>query len=253
MMVAGATDTGLVRGHNEDAFLIDKRCGLFAVADGVGGHGGGTEASELAVQRLPALYEAWMSDKGARELSVPELQAALDTSIETVNSEIYAAGESMAADGRMGTTLTGGLFLDSGNALIFNVGDSRCYRFRDNTLSCITTDQSWYQRWLSDGKNGPAPPKNVILQGVGLDIVVVPDWITTDCRRNDLWLMCSDGLTDLVTDNRIEERLHLLTADPAIKLSAESLQTLCDDLITIANNAGGDDNITVIALSPILS
>ena len=161
-----------------------------------------------------------------------------------VNEQVFQAGADMKPEGRMGTTLTGGLFLDNGQALIFNVGDSRTYVYRNDKLTQMTVDQSWYQSWLDNGCVGVAPPKNVILQGVGLDEHVVTDWVVCDCQTNDLWLMCSDGLSDLVGDTEIQNRIkHHLT-------SGETLNTLCAELITAANEAGGEDNITVLALRP---
>lgn len=263
VVVAAATDAGRVRPHNEDAYLIDDELGLFAVADGVGGHGGGSEASLLCVTELPqilrtALVENPKSDNqtdnqtddqtnhspehNAQQTQI--LQAHLNESIAAVNEQVFQAGADMEAEGRMGTTLTGGLFLDNGYALIFNVGDSRTYVYRNNELSQVTTDQSWYQSWLDNGCVGAAPPKNVILQGIGLDDQVVADWVVTDYQANDLWLMCSDGLSDLVGDTELANRIkhHLLSGEP--------LKTLCADLISAANEAGGEDNITVLALQP---
>ncbi len=240
--VAAASDTGKVRSNNEDAYLIDEELGLFAVADGVGGHLGGSEASTITVTELPNILRTAFIAYHKKELTDPKIQSLLDESIEAVNSEVYRAGGAKGNTSRMGTTLTGALFLDSGNALIFNVGDSRTYCYRDKTLNQITTDQSWYQSWLDTGQIGSAPPKNVILQGIGLDEQVVPDWVVSGCQANDLWLMCSDGLTDLVSDDAITSMLedHLDKSQP--------LSELCATLINAANDAGGEDNITVLAL-----
>jgi len=254
VIVAAASHTGRVRAHNEDAYLIDTELGLYAVADGVGGHGGGSDASALTVSDLPQRLRKSIERHTTRDLTDPELQTLLDESIEAVNARVYEAGAAMEAVGRMGTTLTGGLFLNSGNALIFNVGDSRTYCYRDETLSCITTDQSWYQSWLDAGSIGPAPPRNVILQGIGLDEKVVADWSVASCQANDLWIMCSDGLSDLLTDADILSivKKQLAKSTPT-KIDRSVLSLLCEALVDAANEAGGDDNITVIALSPIPS
>jgi len=249
--VAAATDTGRVRAHNEDAYLIDDALGLFAVADGVGGHGGGSEASLLCVTELPQLLRTELSNKTEASTDATDahqktlkLQSQLNASLSAVNEQVFQAGAEMEAEGRMGTTLTGGLFLNNGSALIFNVGDSRTYVYRNNELSQVTIDQSWYQSWLDNGSIGVAPPKNVILQGIGLEDDVAADWVLTECKANDLWLMCSDGLSDLVGDTEISNRIkHHLT-------SGEPLITLCTDLVAAANEAGGEDNITVLALQP---
>lgn len=240
--VAAATDTGKVRSNNEDAFLIDEALGLFAVADGVGGHRGGSEASTMTVSELPKLLRTAYNERSGKDLTDPEIQSLLDESIDAINHEVYKAGGNDRNSSRMGTTLTGALFLESGNALIFNVGDSRTYCYRDKTLKQITTDQSWYQSWLDTGQVGSAPPKNVILQGIGLDEAVVPDWVVSGCQANDLWLMCSDGLTDLVNDDAITEMVETFLE------SSQTLNELCKTLIKAANDAGGDDNITVLAL-----
>lgn len=242
--VAAATDTGQVRPQNEDAYLINHALGLFAVADGVGGHGGGSEASLICVNELPQVLRSALLNVNAEILSNSEIQNHLNDSIVAVNKRVFQAGAHMEVEGHMGTTLTGGLFLDSGIALIFNVGDSRTYVYRENRLSQITTDQSWYQSWLDSGRMGSEPPKNVILQGIGLDDDVVADWTVTACQANDLWLMCTDGLSDLLSDTEISNRIkHHIAVD-------EPLETLCAELISAANEAGGEDNITVLALQP---
>lgn len=242
--IAAGSDVGRVRRHNEDAYLVEHDLGLFAVADGVGGHGGGAEASLLTVTELPKLLRTKLEMDANKEMSDPEIQALLDGSLDVVNAQVYAAGAAMISNARMGTTLTGGIFLDSGNAMIFNVGDSRTYRYRNEELECVTKDQSWYQSWLDAGRIGPAPPRNVILQGIGLDESVVPDWVVTDCQVNDLWLMCSDGLSDKLSDAALTEifKQH--------QIEKRSLDTLCDTFIAAANDAGGDDNITVLLLQP---
>lgn len=276
--VAADTDTGLRREHNEDTYLIDKELGLFAVADGVGGHVGGVEASGLVASQLPHYFKTAILnnpdkalESGANELqSGAQAQAQSNTNGHTstilnetlidtdfqrrlyraivqVNTHIYDAGADKADDGRMGATLTGALFLSSGTALIFNVGDSRTYCYRDDKLACVTKDQSWYQTWLDNGSVGSPPPKSVILQGVGLEESVVPDWGMKQWQANDLWLMCSDGLTDRVSDDAIAGMIktHLETNS--------TLVALCGDLVAAANAAGGEDNITVLALRPTLT
>lgn len=295
--VAADTDSGLVRQHNEDAFLINTELGLFAVADGVGGHVGGVEASRLVVSELPVFFKESLSrstagagasasagvavdapvdadanadvftGEGAGELAGAstvqiatssannstvlnetfadtDLQRRLYGAIRKVNTCVFEAGADKVDDGRMGATLTGALFLSSGTTLIFNVGDSRTYCYRNKELVCVTKDQSWYQSWLDNGSVGAPPPKSVILQGVGLDETVVPDWTMKPWQANDLWLMCSDGLSDRVSCEDITRMIetHLETDS--------SLVALCGELITAANQAGGEDNITVLALRP---
>ncbi len=244
---AAATDVGRVRIHNEDAYLVDHELGLFAVADGVGGHGGGSEASQLTVTELPKLFTTALSQNVEQSTTEDVLKSLMDESIHAVNGQVFDAGTGREKDGRMGTTLTGGLFLDNGTALIFNVGDSRTYVFRDKTLTQVTVDQSWYQSWLDDGGVGIAPPKNVILQGIGLDKQVYTDWVTSPYQSNDVWLMCSDGLTDLLSDEDISRALEQHAN------SDQSLDALCEQLVSAANDAGGADNITVLVIQPILS
>jgi len=264
--VAADTDTGLVRDANEDAFLIASELGLFAVADGVGGHVGGVEASRLVVSGLPEFLKKEISthtngDLGNDDtvvtnssshsstllnetLNDTDIQRRLYRAIRKVNTEVFVAGGEKASESRMGATLTGALFLSSGTTLVFNVGDSRTYCYRDKELSCITKDQSWYQSWLDNGSLGTPPPKSVILQGVGLDETVTPDWSVKPWQANDLWLMCSDGLTDRVSDENITRMIE------AHLEKNTSLVALCGELITAANQAGGEDNITVLALRP---
>jgi len=263
--VAADTDTGQTRQHNEDAFLIASELGLFAVADGVGGHEGGVEASRLVVTELPEFFKAQITSKDSDEhtddaaltnastnnstilnesLTDTDFQRRLYRAIREVNTCVFKAGGQRATETRMGATLTGALFLSSGSTLIFNVGDSRTYCYRDKTLSCITKDQSWYQSWLDNGSVGAPPPKSIILQGVGLDETVVPDWSVKPWQANDLWLMCSDGLSDRVDEDEISRMIEAHFENDT------SLVTLCGELIAAANAAGGEDNITVLALRP---
>jgi len=212
---------------------------------------GGADASFLAVEHLPRLFLETIASYDGTEFSELVYHGLLDIAIDALNHLVYNAGDSENDKPRMGTTLTGGLFLATGSVLIFNVGDSRTYRYREQKLERVTTDQSWYQAWLNNGSKGPPPPRNIILQGIGLDDSVTPDWIMDSCQPGDVWLCCSDGLTDLVDDKQIHNLLKRCTEQSTSRaITREVLQGVCKTLVDTANSAGGDDNVTVLALSP---
>jgi protein phosphatase len=251
----GLSDTGDVRRHNEDGFLIDRALGLAAVADGMGGHLSGEVASAGALETLHACLSAQpglLADAVAaagQPASDPDATAinqrwrhtaALAQAVERANAVLYEENRVRGhADGSgMGSTLTGFLLLPDSSALVaFHVGDSRLYRYRDGVLELLTRDQTAYQLALESGAPGALPPQNLLLQAVGPAALVTPDIAPHDLRAGDVLMLCSDGLHGWVPHAEMEQ----LLAQPQAPLAA-----LCAELIALAKRHSSRDNITAL-------
>ena len=264
--VCGKTDCGQCRAHNEDTILINGDGGIVLLADGMGGHQYGDRASAEATQLINQLLERYLPPAPNKPVQTgfwqkiigllnragssdpyqaleTDGQIIADSLIET-NQTIYRYNQdAQMADGNgMGTTLVGCKFSDtSANMHVFHLGDSRLYRWRNQTLTQLTKDHSAYQNWLDNGRIGEAPGSNVIYQGIGPKPEVKPDIQIIAIEANDSFLLCSDGLTDLVEDD--------LIADILKNLCRENIEEKTQELIDIANQNGGTDNISVILIS----
>ncbi|NYE60075.1 protein phosphatase [Duganella sp. 1224] len=252
--IHGLSDTGDVRRHNEDDFLIDPALGLAAVADGMGGHQAGEVASAGALSALHAsLREARLCDAHpARATGVdaddPDATAvnprwrhttALLQAIQHANAKLYAENRARGhADGAgMGCTLTGFLELPGMDALLlFHVGDSRLYRYRDGELAQLTRDQTAYQLALESGAPGGLPPHNLLLQAVGPAASLTPDISLHALQTGDLLLLCSDGLHGWAPHAELAQVLALPLP----------LTSLCGELIALAKHHSSRDNITTL-------
>lgn len=260
--VAGLSDVGRKRRLNEDSFGIDRELGLLVVADGMGGHDKGEVASGLAVATITDfLYEydpdsafdgddaANASDetvsRAARDL---ELAAGHRHQIRAVHAAVKMANTRIFDENRaqgynegagMGTTVVGLWLLDpDDHAAIFHVGDSRLYRFRDGRLSPITRDHTLYQDWLDNGGAGEPPRRNIILRALGPWPEVEVEVQVHPVMAGDIFVICSDGMSGMVTDEEMEKALR--------GSAGGDLDAACRHLIEMANEAGGNDNITVI-------
>lgn len=240
----GLSDTGRIRPHNEDAFFVDARKGLFMVADGMGGHAAGEVASAQAIETVSTALLAAPAE--GDPLGV--VAAAVQSANQTINA---ANRERDLREGRgMGTTLTGFWrpphLLKQRQGVAFHVGDSRLYRFRSSGegvggLEQLTGDHTLYAEWLEGGRRGPAPSRNVILQALGPHPDLSPDLSLIDLQPGDGVLLCSDGLTGHVSD---EEISRLFAAGGP--WGDASLEAMAADLIHRANQRGGEDNITAV-------
>lgn len=243
----GLSDTGTVRRHNEDRFLVDAALGLAAVADGMGGHRYGDVASAATLALLRAALDeappqpAQADDPDATAVDARWRQAALlQDAIAHANRALYeencARGQ---AEGQgMGTTLTGWQWLPGAAAIVvFHVGDSRLYRWRAGELVQLTRDQTAYQLALETGAAGALPPQNMLLQAVGPAAVVEPDIAIHAVRAGDLLLLCSDGLHGWVPHAELERQLG----------AAQAPAQLCAELVALAKRYGSRDNITAVA------
>jgi PPM family protein phosphatase len=226
---ARASDTGRKRRHNEDSFVVQPP--LFAVADGMGGAQAGEVASKLAAAALEE------TDPGS--LSGPEKLVSL---IQEANRRVYERASNDPATSGMGTTMT--VALVEGQQVTFaHVGDSRAYRVRDGSLEQLTEDHSLVNELLKSGKLSREeadvhPQRSVITRAVGTDPDVEVDAFTVDVKVGDIFLLCSDGLTDMVADDDILDTVERFSSD---------LDRVTKSLVSAANRSGGEDNITVVA------
>ena len=222
-----ATDVGRVRTNNEDSLYTSPR--LLAVADGMGGHSGGEVASEMALRTLDTQFV---------EASPAGLLEAAYTANEAV---LAAAGDDPGLRG-MGTTLVAIAPVEDGDALAWiNVGDSRLYLLRDGELTQVSEDHNLVEEAVRSGELSPEearnhPQRNIVTRALGIGANVTIDGDRVDLVEGDRYLLCSDGLSDLVEDDKIASILRRL-ADPS---------DAAKELVRVANEAGGRDNITVV-------
>jgi len=246
----GLTDVGRARQENEDNFILVPSEGLYVVADGMGGHASGKLASTLAVTFITQFV--------AVERKRPDFQwpfpidhsrtneeNLLSAAIKHANERIYIQSCKAREHEGMGTTVVSILDGEASSLTLGHAGDSRIYRFRNNTLAQITVDHSLVNHLLATKKITPAeaenfPNKNVIFRALGLKDYVDVDTQVVPKRDGDLYLLCSDGLTDMVDDWILAEILQTAHAD---------LKTAAQTLIRLANHNGGNDNITVLLLA----
>jgi serine/threonine protein phosphatase PrpC len=234
--VAGETNVGRKRNHNEDNFAIMAEFGLFIVADGMGGHAAGEVASEMAVQIV--LRE--LKDVG--DVTDGSVTKVLGESLRHANRAIHDRTITEVDKQGMGTTASVLVLADS-RYLIGQVGDSRVYLLRDGALKQLTKDHSYVQEQVDLGNLTPEqaryhPYSNVITRCVGASPDVEPDVYAGEARTGDIFLVASDGLTGMVDDRRLAQLL-MSRAEPERKVQA---------LISEANGRGGLDNITAIVV-----
>jgi protein phosphatase len=245
MAMHALTDVGVKRSHNEDCVGINPSLGFAILADGMGGHNAGEIASSIAVdliaqvlrERLPRLAEGRMDDEtGFSGESVLVRQA-----VGMANNAILEASQYRPECAGMGTTVVAAVFYGD-RLTAAHVGDSRMYRLRGEKLTHVTEDHSLIQEQVrrglltaDDARNSSI--KNLVTRALGIEPDVEPDIVEDIVRPEDIYLMCSDGLTDVVPDEAI--RLTLIQY-------ARHLGKAADQLVQLANDAGGPDNISVV-------
>lgn len=242
LIVNGLTHVGQIREHNEDYIDWDESRGLIILADGMGGHNAGEVASALAVNSIKeALYEVLNPENPVEELDNMDV---VRQAIVYANDEINRHAAKHPTCAGMGTTIAVSLF--NGQSVIFgHVGDSRIYRFRDNKLQQVTTDHSLVQEMVDNGflteeEALQSNSRNLITRALGIGDVVDIDVSQDTIEVGDVYLYCSDGLTDLVTD--MEILAILVDTEGHTELAAQQL-------VDLANEKGGKDNISVILAS----
>lgn len=244
--IVSQTHPGVARSHNEDSVAYDPSCGLVVLADGMGGHNAGEIASGITVSLITteikhSLESMRPEDRGedGEDIGV----GLLREKVRKANVSIYHASQSQSQYAGMGTTVVAGLFYDNRLA-VAHVGDSRMYRLRGEILEPITRDHSLLQEQIDRGLLSPkdarlSKNKNLITRAVGVDPVVEVEIQIHAVQVGDIYLICSDGLNDMVEDDEIRDTVHMLRAN--LKLAAKQL-------IEMANDNGGRDNVSVILI-----
>lgn len=242
--IATATDPGMVRSHNEDSIAADTEIGLAVLADGMGGYNAGEVASGIAVAMLTTemkqaldIHEAHALDSSGEILAEKFVR---DNSAKA-NAAIYQTAKSQPQYSGMGTTLVVALFFDN-RMTVGHIGDSRLYRLRDDVLDQVTRDHSLLQEQIDSGmitkeQARYSQNKNLVTRAVGIDPEVETEIHTYPVQRGDIYLLCSDGLSDMVPDEEIHATLTTLQSN--LSLAAKQL-------VQLANDCGGRDNISVI-------
>jgi serine/threonine protein phosphatase PrpC len=243
---ASLSHPGMVRPHNEDSIYVDGVAGIAVLADGMGGYSAGEVASGIAVTvvsngMLPEL-------NSGRELSKVDVQTGLthaalllQQQIAAANKGIYEAAQARPECAGMGTTIVAVVFF--GNRVsIGHIGDSRCYRLRGEKFEQLTHDHSLLQEQIDSGQVTPEQAKyslnkNLVTRALGIEAIVPADITEYRVEANDIYLLCSDGLTDMVDP----EIVHSILEDKRLDLAEAAA-----DLVDLANQNGGRDNISVV-------
>ncbi|MGO9764123.1 MAG: Stp1/IreP family PP2C-type Ser/Thr phosphatase [Myxococcaceae bacterium] len=242
---AGLTDVGRKRDHNEDSFLIDEELQLYVVADGMGGHAGGGTASRIAVEtidkRLRDLRAAEPRSPAPANLQDSAVPETIRTAVEQACLAIFAKAQEDPELAGMGTTVIS-LLLDDAHAFFAHVGDSRAYLVRGELIQQISEDHSLVNEQIKAGMITPEEARhsryrNIITRSVGFEEEVQVDVMGLLAEPGDVFILCSDGLANMLEDTEILEIVR-----------ANTLGEIPAKLIELANERGGDDNITVIAV-----
>jgi len=243
--VATATDPGMVRSHNEDSIAADAASGFVILADGMGGYNAGEVASGIAAALLGTNLKQVLTsaEPGGIEPESGEPLAVkiLREQIAGANASIYQAAISQPQYAGMGTTLVVGLFYDN-RLSVAHIGDSRLYRLRQDEFKQITRDHSLLQEQIDSGMISEqmaklSHNKNLVTRALGIDPEVEPEIHTHEVEAGDIYLLCSDGLSDMVEDGEISLTLSSLQAN---------VQLASQQLVQMANDNGGRDNVSVI-------
>jgi protein phosphatase len=234
-----AVDPGRARSNNEDSVAIDAATSLAVLADGMGGYNAGEVASQMATSFIAAELGRWLREAHAQATD-QEVRRAMDICVDNANRAIFNAADSNPQYAGMGTTLVVAVFR-ADSLLVGHVGDSRCYRLRAGRLQQITRDHSLLQEQIDAGLITPeqaafSANKNLVTRAVGVEDTVLLETHQHEVQPGDLYLLCSDGLSDMLDDAAIGQLL----------LGSDSLEAGCKQLIEAANDAGGKDNISVI-------
>ena len=239
---ASALDVGRARTNNEDSVALDPEANVAVLADGMGGYNAGEVASGMATSLVCSSLVQWLSARAAPSATTArELAQAMGRCVEQANRAIFDASNTNPQYSGMGTTLAM-VAMASGHLVVGHVGDSRVYRLRGGQLQRLTRDHSLLQEQLDAGLITPAQAarstnRNLVTRALGVEAEVTLEARDHSLMQEDLLLLCSDGLTDMVDDEGICDLLCHTHA---------SLQDACQALVDAANAAGGRDNISVV-------
>lgn len=252
LLLHGKTDVGLVRDHNEDAIGCDESIGLAVLADGMGGHRGGEMASAITVstvlETIAEKIKKIKSGEADEETGYSMESLAVHEAVALANKNVHDSSEANAQYRGMGTTVVVTLFYDN-RFTVAHVGDSRLYRLRDFELEQITRDHSLMQELIDRGfytseQARNSLNKNLVTRAIGIDENVQIDIQEDIAMVDDIYLLCSDGVTDMIED-------HLIKA--TILDNENDLDKAATEIIRLANEHGGKDNISALLIKPLKS
>ena len=233
------TDTGRSRDNNEDSVAVDEDTRLAVLADGMGGYNAGEIASGMATAFIKSEMSRWLTEVGGTARA-KDVRRAMEICVDSANLSIFNAANSNSNYSGMGTTLVVGVFRDD-LLVLGHIGDSRCYRWRAGKLEQISRDHSLLQEQIDAGLVTPEQAqhsniKNLVTRALGVEEIVLLEVNEYPVELGDLYLMCSDGLSDMVQDAAIAK---ILSAEGGLE---QKVQMLVD----AANDSGGRDNISVL-------
>ena len=247
-VAAGLSDVGLQREHNEDSFVVLKEYDLFVVADGMGGHRAGDVASKIATETISEFFRTTANEDVTWpfhfDTNLSEEENRLLTGIRVANRQIFERSTRSREYHGMGTTVVGAMFSPKKKRMyIGHVGDSRCYRVRSGNIQQLTRDHSLINDYLLampdlTDEQKQELPKNVITRALGMQDNVVVDLQHDDPKIGDVYVLCSDGLSGMVSDEDIQEIVN----------ATNDIRDACRKLIQRANERGGEDNITAVLI-----
>jgi protein phosphatase len=245
----GISDVGLQREHNEDSFAVLGDHALCIVADGMGGHRAGDVASRLATEAIGEFFKKTANEDATWPFhfdpNLSDEENKLLTSIRLANRQIYEHSTRSQDLRGMGTTVVGALYSGRKNRMYLgHVGDSRAYRVRSGEIQQMTRDHSLVNDYLAampdmTDEQRSELPKNVITRALGMQDNVEVDLQSDECQPGDLYVLCSDGLSGMITDSEILA---------VLKECGKNLEDACRHLVTLANEHGGEDNITAVVI-----
>lgn len=248
--IKGLTDVGSVRDHNEDAISNNDMIGLAVLADGMGGHRGGEVASAITVSTILETLNKQIKkikDGATDEETGYSLESiAVHEAVAQANTNVFDASSENIQYRGMGTTIVVLLFYDN-RFTVAHVGDSRLYRLRDGVLEQITRDHSLMQELIDRGFYTPEQArkslnKNLVTRAIGIEAHVQIDIQEDVAQVDDIYMLCSDGVTDMIEDELIHDIL---------KENSKNLEKAASEIIREANEHGGKDNISVILAKPL--
>ena len=248
IIAEGGTDVGKKRGHNEDSFGVFREIGLYMVADGMGGHAAGEVASQAAVDTMNGFITSTAGEEDItwpfeRDSGMDRASNRLMVGIRLANKAIFDRAQSSSSLKGMGTTVVAALS-DKDNLYIAHVGDSRAYRLSGGVLRRLSMDHSYVEEQVQAGLITPAqarthPLRNMVTRALGVREDVKIDIDSHLMVRGDVYLLCSDGLSGMLTDDEVAR---------IIASCQDDLKSCVERLIKAANDKGGDDNITAVLL-----
>lgn len=239
------THPGMVRAHNEDSVACEPSCGLVVLTDGMGGYNAGEVASGIAVSVVSSEIKHYLEDVRPEDKDADTGEdvavVLLRKNVQKANSSIFHAAHSQPQYAGMGTTIVSGLFYDN-RVAVAHIGDSRMYRLRGEEFESITRDHSLLQEQIDSGMISKADArvsqnKNLVTRAVGIDEEVETETHVHEVKRGDVYVLCSDGLNDMVEDEDIAD---------IVKTLKSNLPLMAKQLIQSANDNGGRDNVSVI-------